>query len=63
MSKSNLLIEIAPTLLNLNEVVVTAQREDILQVSTESLSTIKMTPKKLKQLPNMGEQDIMNPFN
>lgn len=62
LSKSNLLIEIAPTLLNLNEVVVTAQREDILQVSTESLSTIKMTPKKLKQLPNIGEQDIMRSF-
>lgn len=62
LSKINLLIEISPSSLNLSEVVITGQREDILQVSTESISTIKMTPKKLKQLPNLGEQDIMRSF-
>lgn len=62
LSKTNLLIEVAPSSLNLNEIVVTAQREDILKVSTESISTIKMTPKKLKQLPNLGEQDVMRSF-
>ncbi len=62
LSKINLLIEVVPSSFNLNEVVITGQREDILQVSTESISTIKMTPKKLKQLPNLGEQDIMRSF-
>jgi len=62
LSKSNLLIEITPSSFNLNEVVITNQREDILNISTEYLSTIKMSPKKLKQLPNLGEQDIMRSF-
>ena len=62
LSKTNLLIEIAPSSLNLNEIVITAQPEDIFQISTENISTIKMTPKKLNQLPNIGEQDLMRVF-
>ncbi len=61
-SKSGLIIEIEPTSQTLEEVVVTAEREDILQVASENISTIKMTPKKLDQLPNLGEQDIMRSF-
>lgn len=62
LSKTNLLIEVAPSSLSLNEVVVIGQREDVLKVSSESISTIKMTPRKLRQLPNLGEQDIMRSF-
>ena len=62
LSKANLIVEVVPSSVSLNEVVVIGQREDVLRVSTESISTIKMTPKKLKQLPNLGEQDIMRSF-
>jgi len=62
LSKTKLAITIKPSSLNLNEVIITAQREDILEVSSEYISTIKMTPNKLKQLPNLGEQDIMRSF-
>ena len=62
LSKSNLLIEITATSQNLSEITVKAKREAILRVSSDNLSTITMTPQKLKQLPNIGDQDIMRSF-
>jgi len=62
MSKINLVISINPSLLQLQEVVISAEREDIMQIKSDEISTIKMTPKELEQLPNAGEKDIMRSF-
>lgn len=45
----------------LNELVVTAQREDALKTN-ETISTISMNPQSLSKLPNVGERDIMRAF-
>ncbi|MCW3084422.1 MAG: outer rane receptor protein [Bacteroidetes bacterium] len=62
LPKRNLLIEVKPSSQMLNTVVVEGQREDIVLSNKEDISTIKMTPKKLEQLPNIGEKDIMRSF-
>lgn len=62
MAKVNLVIFVNPSSVQLQEVVISAEREDIMQIKSEEISTIKMTPKKLEQLPNVGEKDIMRSF-
>jgi len=46
----------------LETVTVTAEREDVLQISSRQASVIKMSPVKLKMLPNLGETDILRSF-
>ncbi|MGZ4055117.1 MAG: TonB-dependent receptor [Bacteroidia bacterium] len=60
--KKNLSIEIQPSSSNLKTVTVVGYKEDVVLVSKSDVSVIKMTPKKLEQLPNMGERDIMRSF-
>ena len=62
MNSKNLKIEIYPSLENLNEVVIVGNRQDVVLSNKEKISVIKMTPKKLDQLPSMGEKDIMRSF-
>jgi hypothetical protein len=45
----------------LEEVVVTAEREELLRAS-EQVSMLKMTPAKLTTLPSLGERDIFRSF-
>lgn len=45
----------------LDEVTVIAEKERIMRVS-KAISTIKMSPKFVARLPNMGEVDIMRSF-
>lgn len=45
----------------LAEVVVTAEREELLRAS-EQVSMLKMTPAKLSTLPSLGEKDIFRSF-
>ncbi len=60
--KKNLLIEIIPQLQSLQNVTVTAYRNDIVFARKAEVSTIKLTPKKLETLPSLGEKDIMRSF-
>ncbi|OFY65371.1 MAG: hypothetical protein A3H98_11060 [Bacteroidetes bacterium RIFCSPLOWO2_02_FULL_36_8] len=60
--KKNFLIELSPSSQNLKTVTITGYREDVVLVNKTDVSTIKMTPKKLEQLPNVGERDIMRSF-
>ena len=62
LPKKNLLIEVLPTSHTLNTVIVTANREEVILVNKSDISSIKMTPLKLEQLPNIGEKDIMRSF-
>ena len=45
----------------LTEVVITAEREELLRAS-EQVSMFKMTPAKLSTLPSLGENDIFRSF-
>jgi ferric enterobactin receptor len=58
---SNFLIELEPQSQQLDEVVVKAEREELMRAS-EKVSMIKLTPAKLQALPSVGEKDIMRAF-
>ncbi len=58
---SNLTIELEPDLQELDEVVVTGERTEVLQAS-ETISMIRMTPRNLTKLPNVGERDPFRAF-
>ena len=60
--KRNLIVEINPSFQTLKTVTVTGEREDAVLSSKTDIATIKITPKKLEQLPNIGEKDIMRSF-
>jgi len=60
--KKNLLIEMIPQSQALQNVTVTAYRDDIVFSRKAEVSTIKLTPKKLETLPSLGEKDIMRSF-
>ena len=60
--KKNFIIEMQPTLQNLKTVTIIGHKEDILLADKTDVSTIKMTPKKLELLPNIGERDILRSF-
>ncbi len=62
INSKSLNIEIYPSLASLDEVVIMGNRQDVLLANKEKISVIKMTPKKLEQLPSMGEKDIMRSF-
>lgn len=58
----NLLVEIRPNSQRLKGVIVTAHRDDVSIARKENISVIKITPKKLEDLPGLGEKDIMRSF-
>ncbi len=60
--KKSFIIELSPSSQNLKAVTITGYREDVVLVNKTDVSVIKMTPKKLEQLPNVGERDIMRSF-
>jgi hypothetical protein len=62
IQSNGLLIELFPTSNLLNEVVVKGNKEDLMKMSSENLSMMKLSPAKLAELPNVGEKDIMRAF-
>jgi ferric enterobactin receptor len=60
-SLSGLIIELEPDLQELGEVTVTGERTEVLQAS-ETVSMIRMTPRNLTKLPNVGERDPFRAF-
>jgi ferric enterobactin receptor len=61
-SKKNLIIELRQQSHTLNEVKVTAYKDDVVFVKKAEVSTIKFTPVKMEQLPGIGEKDVMRSF-
>jgi ferric enterobactin receptor len=55
-------IEMEPEMMGLEEIIVTSQKQDILQVSGTQTGMIKMSPLKLNTIPNLGEKDILRSF-
>jgi len=60
--KEKIVITLEPEAKSLNEVVVTAHHEEVSLGDKSSVSAIRLTPKKLEQLPNVGERDILRSF-
>jgi ferric enterobactin receptor len=62
-SDNNVIIEVEPADKQLEEVVVTATKEELMKVSSDDqISTIRLSPAKLATLPNIGERDIFRGF-
>lgn len=59
---NDFLIELFPSSNSLNEVLVLGNKEDLMKMSSDNLSMIKLSPAKLAELPNIGEKDIMRAF-
>ena len=60
--KSDLNIEIKPAIKSLEGVTITAQKEEFVMARKETVNTVKITPRKLEQLPGVGERDVMRSF-
>jgi ferric enterobactin receptor len=58
---TDLQVELVPSDSKLTEVVITAEREDLLQTSNE-VSLLKMSTAKIALLPSLGEKDIFRAF-
>ncbi|MBN1951149.1 MAG: TonB-dependent receptor [Bacteroidales bacterium] len=57
-----LIIQMEPEAIGLEEVIVKGEKQDILQVSGVQTSMIKMSPIKLDYIPNLGEKDMLRSF-
>lgn len=62
IQSNNFLIELIPAVNTLNAVEIKANKEDMMSLSTDKLSVVKLSPQKLAELPNIGEKDIMRAF-
>ena len=60
--KKNFNIELKSYSHALQEVTITAHKDDVVFVKKSEVSTIKLTPLKVTQLPSLGERDIMRSF-
>ncbi len=55
-------VELMPEANTFNETVITANRDDLMKLSSATLGMVKLSPAKLSELPNVGEKDIMRAF-
>ena len=62
MPKHNLNVLVAPESALLKTVTIAASKDEVVISRRDDISVIKMTPKKLEQLPNLGERDVMRSF-
>lgn len=60
--KRNLIVELSPQVQVVTEVQVVADRQDIVLSKKEDVGVIKMTPKVIDNLPNIGEKDVLRSF-
>ena len=62
LPKTNFVIQLTPAGNTMKAVTVTAARGDVMLMKKEEISVIKMTPKHIAKLPNIGEKDVMRSF-
>ena len=60
--KSGLIITMSSQARALKEVEIIGQKEEVMNVASSDVGTIKMSPQKLSALPSMGDRDIMRAF-
>lgn len=61
MDITNVKIYLKPSLTSLDEIEIVEEREDLMQ-KTDVVSVVKMSPKVISKLPNIGEKDIFRAF-
>ncbi len=62
LPKKNFNIQLSPSSQHLKAVTIVGYKEDVVLINKTDVGVIKMTPKKLEQLPNIGERDVMRSF-
>lgn len=58
---NQLLIELEPQSQLIEEIIVTAEREELLRAN-EKISMLKLSPSKISALPAIGEKDVIRAF-
>lgn len=61
MALSEVYIEMSPAITELDQVTITAEREDLLRLSNRT-NLVSMSPSKIALLPSLGEKDIFRSF-
>lgn len=61
LPKSKIDVQLEPTSIEIKEISVTAQK-NIVMSTNDKISTIQINPRKLAELPNIGEKDILRSF-
>ena len=61
INPANLVILMEEEVISLDEVTISAEKDRIARVS-ENISSVKMSPKLVAKLPNMGEVDVIRSF-
>ena len=62
ISKKDIAVGLQPADKILKEAIITANKVNLVKLSAPTISTIKLTPAKLAEIPNVGEKDIMRTF-
>jgi ferric enterobactin receptor len=62
LAKSALTIKLSKTNEELAEVSVVQEKEKIIRLSANEISSVKISPKLIAKLPNLGEVDVMRSF-
>ena len=62
MPKTKLNIAIETQSVEMEQVEVIAMKNTVMNNTNDKISTMQMTPKKLAELPNIGEKDILRSF-
>jgi ferric enterobactin receptor len=62
VSKKNLIVEVSSAGNQLKTVTIVTAKEEVVLSKQEEVSVIKITPKELEKLPNIGEKDVMRSF-
>jgi hypothetical protein len=62
MLNSTLTIRLSKENERLAEVLVVQEKEKIIRLSSDEISSIKISPKLIEKLPNLGEVDVMRSF-
>ena len=61
LAANDIVIELNSASTEIDEVVVTAEREDLMRVS-ESISKVSLNPAKIRELPSLGDKDLFRTF-
>lgn len=59
---SSYTIKLTEDIQELDAVTVTAEKERVTRISVDKISSVKMSPKLVAKLPNMGEVDVIRSF-
>jgi ferric enterobactin receptor len=62
LAKKNFIVEIRQSAYNLKAVSIVGKKEEVVLAGRAEVSSVKMTPRKMEQLPGLGEKDIMRSF-